>query len=149
MNELIITAEIKHMDQLLEMASDLWKDNYSESEMRSFFNEAMNSDKYKVLLFLIDNKPAAFIFLSIRTDYVEGSNSSPTGYLEGIYVKPEFRKSGIAGKLLSEGEKWIKEKGCRQIGSDAYLDNKVSFDFHVSLGFKEAGKLITFIKNID
>lgn len=149
MRESIISAELNHLDQLLDMASDLWKDDYSQAEMRSFFEEAINSDKQRILLFLNNNIPAAFIFLSIRTDYVEGSQSSPAGYLEGIYVKPEFRKSGIASKLLSEGEKWIKEKGCKQIGSDAYIDNKISYNFHMNLGFNVAGKLITFIKNID
>lgn len=149
MNQTIIVAEPTHLESLLEMASDLWKDDYSEPEMRSFFNEAMKSDKNRILLFLKDKNPSAFIFLSIRTDYVEGSDSSPTGYLEGIYVKPEFRKSGIANKLLSEGEKWFKEKGCKQLGSDAYIDNKISYDFHMNGGFKEAGRLVTFIKNID
>lgn len=149
MRELIIPAKLNHMEQLLEMASDLWKDDYSESETRKFFSEALNSDKNKILLFLNESDPAAFIYLSIRTDYVEGSDSSPTGYLEGIYVKPEFRKSGIAGKLLSEGEKWLKEKGCNQMGSDAYIDNKISYDFHIYAGFKEAGKLVTFIKKIE
>lgn len=148
MIELITPAELNHMDQLFEMASELWKEDYSEGEMRSFFNEAINSDKNRILLFLNNNNPSAFIFVSIRTDYVEGSNSSPTGYLEGIYVKPEFRKSGIANKLLAEGEKWLKEKGIKQIGSDAYIDNKISHDFHIRVGFKEAGRLVTFIKNI-
>lgn len=148
MKEQIITAESEHMEQLLQMASDLWKEDYSETEMKSFFDEAMNSDKYRILLYVADNIPSAFIFLSIRTDYVEGAESSPTGYLEGIYVKPEFRKSGIAGKLLSEGEKWLIEKGCKQIGSDAYIDNKISHAFHLNIGFKEAGRLVTFIKNI-
>jgi aminoglycoside 6'-N-acetyltransferase I len=149
MNKKIIVAELTHIVSLLEMASDLWKEDYSEPEMRSFFNEAMKSDTHTILLSLNNNIPAAFIFLSIRTDYVEGSDSSPTGYLEGIYVKPEFRKSGIANKLLSEGEKWLKEKGCKQIGSDAYIDNKISYDFHMNGGFKEAGRRVTFIKNID
>jgi aminoglycoside 6'-N-acetyltransferase I len=55
---------------------------------------------------------------------------------------------GIAKKLLTEGEKWIKEKGCTQIGSDAYIDNKLSYDFHTGVGFKEAGKLVAFIKDL-
>lgn len=148
MNDKIIIAEENLLDEFLIMSSDLWKEDYNKEEITSFFIESCNSQKNRILFYVKNGQIAAFIYLSIRVDYVEGSNSSPTGYIEGIYVKPEFRKSGIAGKLLSEGEKWVKEKGCKQIGSDAYLDNKGSFDFHLSVGFKDAGKLVTFIKDL-
>lgn len=146
--ELIVKATGKHLEDILTMAKDLWKDDYSEKEMRNFFEEALTSDMFNVLLYLSENIAAGFIFLSIRTDYVEGSDSSPTGYMEGIYVKPDFRKSGVAKKLLIEGEKWLKEQGCKQIGSDTYIDNQMSIGFHIKSGFKEAGRLVTFIKDI-
>lgn len=146
--ESIITAEENHLEDILEMAMDLWKDAYSKDEMRKFFQEAFISDKYKVLLFLSDNMTAGFIFLSIRTDYVEGSNSSSVGYIEGLYVKPRFRKSGAAKKLLFEGENWVKKKGCEQIGSDTWIENQTGIDFHIQSGFKEAGRLVTFIKTL-
>jgi aminoglycoside 6'-N-acetyltransferase I len=146
--ESIITATENHLDDILEMGIDLWKDAYSKDEMRKFFQDALISDNYKVLLYLSDNMTAGFIFLSIRTDYVEGSNSSPVGYIEGLYVKPGFRKSGAAKKLLSEGEKWVKEKGCEQIGSDTWIENQTGIDFHIQSGFKEAGRLVTFIKTL-
>lgn len=146
--ESIIEAKEEHLNDFLEMASDLWKEDYSGDELRAIYLKVFQSTKNKVLLYCIDKKPVAFIYLSIRTDYVEGSNSSPTGYVEGIYVKPEFRKMGTAKKLLDEGEKWLKEKGCTQIGSDAYINNKLSYDFHTSVGFQEVGKLVAFIKDI-
>ncbi|QMU31447.1 GNAT family N-acetyltransferase [Adhaeribacter radiodurans] len=62
----------------------------------------------------------AFLYLAIRTNYVEGSKSSPTGYIEGIYVKPNFHLQGIFRKLLQVGEAWVKEKNGTQIGSDTY-----------------------------
>ena len=35
--------------------------------------------------------PIGFAQCTLRNDYVEGSSSSPVGYLEGIYVKDEYR----------------------------------------------------------
>ena len=145
----IIEAAKEHFVVFLEMAMDLWGEDYDSNQLKDIYLDALQSEKYKVLLCSTENKIIAFIFLSVRVDYVEGSESSPTGYLEGIYVKPAFRKMGIAKKLLAEGEKWIKEKGCREIGSDAYIENVVSHDFHTSVGFKEAGRLVTFIKSIE
>jgi aminoglycoside 6'-N-acetyltransferase I len=144
----IIEAKEEHLEDFLEMASALWEEDYSGDELRKIFQEIFYSQKNKILLYFFDKNPAGFIYLSIRNDYVEGSNSSPTGYVEGIYVKPEYRKMGIARKLFAEGEKWIKENGCKQIGSDAYINNNLSYDFHTSVGFKEAGKLVAFIKDI-
>ena len=146
--ELIIKAEQKHLDDLLEMAVDLWPDE-DRKVFEKHFVKIFNTDNNKVLLFIKSEKIVGFIYLSIRVDYVEGSDSSPTGYIEGIYVKPGFRKSGIARKLFLEGEKWLKENGCRQIGSDVYIDNDVSYEFHTKVGFKVAGRLVTFIKDID
>lgn len=146
--ESIIEANEKHIPDLLEMGLDLWPED-KEEVLRNVFLNILHADNHKVFLFLIEEKVAAFIYMSIRTDYVEGSDSSPTGYVEGIYVKHEFREKGIAKKLLLAGEKWAKEKGCKQIGSDAYIDNTTSYKFHINTGFKEAAKLVTFIKHVD
>jgi aminoglycoside 6'-N-acetyltransferase I len=147
--ESIIEAKKEHLQDFLNMALDLWRSDYESNELKDIFSDALKNEKNKVLFFSVNEKIIAFIFLSVREDYVEGSTSSPTGYVEGIYVKPEFRKLGIAKKLLSEGEKWLKEKGCKQVGSDAYINNIVSHYFHTSIGFKETGRLVTFIKNME
>ena len=43
-------------------------------------------------------------------------------------------------------EDWGKEKGCSEMASDCELDNYLSVDFHKALGFKEANRLVCFIK---
>ncbi|SEB49282.1 aminoglycoside 6'-N-acetyltransferase [Paenibacillus sp. GP183] len=144
----IVEAQQQHLDIFLEMGLDLWTD-YDYEELRVTLLDILQSDKYKVLFYCTDEEFIAFIYLSVRTDYVEGSDSSPTGYIEGIYVKPGHRRKGISRKLLTEGEQWLKGKGCKQIGSDIYIDNKVSYDFHTSIGFKEAGRLIALIKDLE
>lgn len=143
----IIPATIADKAIFLEMALELWPD-YNEAELDITFQGLLSHDKYRLLLYLENKTVVAFIYLSIRSDYVEGSDSSPVGYLEGIYVKPPFRRKGIATKLLEAGTKWLKEKGCCQMGSDIYWDNNASYDFHTRSGFKEAGRLIAFIKTI-
>ena len=45
-------------------------------------------------------------------------------------------------------EDWGKEKGCSEMASDCELDNYLSVDFHKALGFKEANRLVCFIKGI-
>ena len=89
-----------------------------------------------------------FINLAIRTDYVEGSKTSPVGYLEGIYVKEAYRKKGVAKMLWQEAEKWLIKKGVSEIGSDTGTDNVASQKFHQKMGFKKGETLIHYLKKI-
>ncbi|MFG6495108.1 GNAT family N-acetyltransferase [Fictibacillus sp. UD] len=143
-----VEAEEKYLDQITKMGMDLWPDNNSD-ELKEEFAQLLSSHKDKVLLCLNDDEPIAFIHVSLRIDYVEGSRSSPTGFVEGIYVKPEYRRKGISNKLIAEGERWLKTKGCKQIGSDIELTNDTSYHFHTSVGFIETNRLIAFIKDIN
>jgi aminoglycoside 6'-N-acetyltransferase I len=144
---MVIKASVTNLDELMIMATDLWPD-YDYAGLKKTFSDLLYSDKFNVLLYMEGSDTIGFIYLGIRTDYVEGSDTSPVGYVEGIYVKPGNRRKGVAFQMLAAGELWLKEKGCTQIGSDIYIDNQVSYDFHTRIGFKEAGRLIAFIKDI-
>jgi len=99
-------------------------------------------------LYYVGDKAVAFISLSIRHDYVEGMESSPVGYLEGIYVKHGYRKQGIASKLVSFAKEWFVSQGCIQLASDCELDNENSRLFHKKVGFEETNRIICFIMDI-
>ncbi|MCM3719352.1 aminoglycoside 6'-N-acetyltransferase [Fictibacillus phosphorivorans] len=145
--EFIVDASEHYLDELTEMGVDLWPDN-DFHELRKEFSELIHSSKDKVFLYIKDKKSLAFIHVSIRSDYVEGADSSPTGFVEGIYVSSPYRRQGISKKLLIKAEIWLKSKGCTQIGSDIEIHNKTSYLFHTQVGFKEANRLIAFIKDI-
>jgi aminoglycoside 6'-N-acetyltransferase I len=101
-----------------------------------------------VYLAKTNNEIIGFIFLSIRTEYVEGSSISPVGYIEGIYVREKFRKKGIGRRLYEKAKLWLQSKGIQEIGSDTEIDNQTSILFHKRLGFEEASQNIHFIKQI-
>ena len=54
----------------------------------------------------------------------------PVGYLEGIYVRPEYRRQGWVRRLLEAGQDWVRSLGCREFASDCSLNNTGSIDFH-------------------
>ena len=41
---------------------------------------------------MVDGCAVGFAQCGLRRDYVEGTDSSPVGYLEGIFIKEEYRK---------------------------------------------------------
>ncbi len=98
-----------NFNEWLSMGLALWP-HHKREELEKKFRVYLKSDKYKH--FLAQNKDGeylGFINLSLRHDYVEGSSSSPVGYIEGIYVKPKYRKQGVAKKLVKQAENWAKK----------------------------------------
>lgn len=84
----------------------------------------------------------------LRHDYVEGCETRPVGYLEGIYVKESCRMLGIAKGLVRECEAWAREQGCTEFASDCALTNTASLHFHLGVGFEEANRIICFKKSL-
>ena len=89
-----------------------------------------------------------FAQCGLRRDYVEGTDSSPVGYLEGIYVAEDCRNKGVAKALLSACEDWAREQGCTEFASDCELDNTASLRFHLNVGFQESNRIICFTKKL-
>ena len=79
---------------------------------------------------------------------MEGTESSPVGYLEGIFIKAEYCHRGYAKELLAACEAWAKQNGCTEFASDCELDNTGSLQFHLAMGFQEANRIICFKKRI-
>ncbi len=89
-----------------------------------------------------------FAQCQLRTDYVEGTDSSPIGYLEGLFVKEAYRRHGFAKQLVVKCEQWAKLKGCIEFASDCELQNLESLAVHQKLGFTEANRIICFTKSL-
>ena len=101
-----------------------------------------NKFPHEFLYFSSSEEPIAWISLSLRHDYVEGCQNSPTAYLEGIFIIPDYRSQGIADKLLSFAISWAENRGISQLVSDVEFDNQLSQNFHVTYGFREVGRTV-------
>lgn len=144
---MIKKAGIEDSKIVAELAMLLWPDNEISNLEKEMINYII-SENGAVFIYFNETIPVGFAQCSLRSDYVEGTKSSPVGYLEGIYVEVEYRKRGIAKKLLIQCEEWAKSKGCSVFASDCELNNTESLKFHLLIGFEEANKIICFKKNL-
>jgi aminoglycoside 6'-N-acetyltransferase I len=85
---------------------------------------------------------------SIRTDYVNGTSSSPVAYLEGLYVAPDARGRGVARSLVLAVSEWALATGCTELASDTQPENRVSQAVHTQLGFVETERAVFFSKSL-
>ena len=111
--------------------------------------EALSPEAGVVFVAAADGVTVGFAQCQLRRDYVEGTQTSPVGYLEGIYVQEAFRGRGTARALLSACEDWARERGCAEFASDCELGNTDSAAFHLAAGFAEANRIICFTKSLE
>lgn len=98
--------------------------------------------------FCTNGEALGFAEASIRRDYVNGTETSPVGFLEGLYVAPVWRRSGVGRALVAAVEQWTRQQGCSELASDALIDNTVSHAAHAAYGFEETERVVYFRKRV-
>lgn len=144
---MIIKASINDSAAVATLAAKMW-DSHSVEELTAEFEGLILREDAAVFLLRENGRNIGFAQCQLRRDYVEGTDSSPVGYLEGIYVDEAFRHRGYARELLGRCEQWARDMGCTEFASDCELDNTKSLAFHLSVGFDEAKRIICFTKKI-
>ena len=131
----------------LELRLALWPDATADDH-RGYMAISLAQPERYLQLMLYDERrqPLGFIEGSIRSDYVNGTGTSPVGFVEGVYVVPSRRRKGVARQLYAAIADWAKARGCRELASDALVDNEVSQRAHRALGFRETERVVYFTK---
>jgi aminoglycoside 6'-N-acetyltransferase I len=95
----------------------------------------------------LDGRLGGFIELSQR-DYAEGCTSTPVAYIEGWYIDEDLRRQGLGAALVRAGERWARERGLKEIASDAEIGNEVSIMAHKAIGYEEEARIVCFRKRV-
>lgn len=140
-------ASCKDIERIAQLANIMWHGSSLEDLESGFKKDIDNKD---TIVFIVEEKEkiVGFAQCGLRYDYVEGTNSSPVAYLEGIFIEEDYRKKGYAKELVNHCEKWSKDKGCLELASDCELANEGSLKFHMSIDFIETNRIICFKKDL-
>jgi aminoglycoside 6'-N-acetyltransferase I len=142
-------ADISDLSLLTPMTLTLYSGDHIYDDLAEENSALLSSGNDAVFLAFDGEKAVGFSHISLRHDYVDGTEGGAVGYLEGIYVDEDYRDRGIAHALVSAGEQWAKNQGCKEFASDCQLDNTDSLQFHLKLGFTETGRIICFKKSLE
>lgn len=145
--DMVRKAGEKDLEILASLAVQMWNDN-SINDLIAEFSEIISKGKSQFFLKYMEDIPIGFAQCQLRYDYVEGTKTTPVGYLEGIFIKDGYRRKGYAKELLTECEAWAKCNGCQEFASDCETDNINSFRFHKAMDFIEANRIICFTKTL-
>ena len=142
-------AEQPDFDIVAALLCELHTHYVDKDDLMEQHKTLFTDNKQVFFLALYNSKPFAVAHGALRGEYVNGKEYDETsGYLEGIYVQPEYRMNGVAAALVRLSEQWAAEQGCREFLSDCLIDNTDSYLFHMALGFTETERCIFFRKDI-
>ena len=124
-------ATPRDTDTVTDLALLLWPGHGREA-LRQEMEAFCTREDAAAFLASADDVPVGFAACALRWEYVEGTEQSPAGYLEGIFVAAAFRRCGAAAGFASDCE----------------LENEESRLFHAACGFSEVCRTINFVKRL-
>jgi len=131
-----------------QMRNALWPEDSPEAHAREIDAMLSAGDAWAFVAETAAGAAVGFSEMAIRK-YANGCTTRPVPFLEGIWVRTDFRRQGVGARLIAEVEAFAAARGFREIGSDAEIDNRVSHAAHRAWGFSETERVVYFRKPLD
>jgi len=120
-------------------------DGFHEQEMALIFER---KDWFCYFFTDANEQILGFVELSAR-NVADACVSSPVAYIEGLYLKKEYRGMGLGSKAIATILAWCKEKAYTELATDAELVNVDAKEFFKAVGFKESFRIIEFHRRVE
>ena len=128
--------------EYVRMRSSLWPEIGDAEAVEDALEWLARED---AAVFVADTNRALCGFVEVgERAFADGCNTSPVAYLEGWYVDPEQRRSGVGRLLVEAAADWARTRGYREFASDALLENMESQLAHEALGFAEVERAVRY-----
>lgn len=95
------------------------------------------------LIWTAEEKAIGFLELSER-NIVDGCETSPVAYLEGIYIVEAYRGKGLGQQLIEFCKQWTKDNGMSELATDSSWHDVTAQKFHARMGFEETERIVQF-----
>lgn len=140
----IVSPTPAHLDAIAVRRGALWPDSTIEGLQRRIPEVAGPQARDLVPIARDGGTTVGFAEIALRNDDVNGCDSSPVAFPEGIYITPGDRHQGVARALIDAGIDWTDRHGVTEFASDAPLENHASHAFHRAVGFAETERIAYF-----
>ncbi len=144
-------AQSSDRHQLVEMRVALWPESTIEEQMQeldAILSTGMSGTLPGVILVSQekDGSLIGFVEVGLRSHADGCDTERPVGFLEGWFVREQYRNQGAGKELVNAAEAWARSLGCLEMASDTQIDNVESQVVHQALGFEIADRCVHFRK---
>jgi len=147
----IRAAQRSESEALAHLRHALWPDASYEDHLadaRKVFDGVASSLPLVDFVALRHGKLVGFIEVGMRSHANHCDPTMPIGFIEGLFVDEAVRQRGIGRALVGAAEEWARRHGCKEMASDALIDNAVSQLAHEKLGYVVANRCTDFHKSL-
>jgi aminoglycoside 6'-N-acetyltransferase I len=146
-------AEAKDRTNLAAMRVQLWPETTIEEHLAELeaSPSTLGPAGFPVVELVAEDESGiltGFLEVGLRSHADGCDPRKPVGFVEGWFVLEEHRGKGIGAELMRAAEAWAREQGCREMASDALIDNADSERAHEALGFVVIDRCVHFRKAI-
>lgn len=143
-------CRFEHLDDWARLRAALWPDRPAADHRRGLaaILKVGGSELAGFVARAGGGGIVGFAEATIRHDHVNGCETSPVVFLEGVYVEPAHRRRRVALALVEAVAAWGRLHGCGEFASDALAANDESHRFHRAIGFDETERVVFFRRTL-
>jgi len=137
--------EIQHLERLHtalcldpDVEEDILVDEENIKKWRKQLLDFHEDDKNQILIAEIDGEIVGYILFynPIKERFGFKTKHCFGGIIE-LYVKPEFRRRGVATQLIQRCVDYLKSRGAVDVRVDVLMRNKKAMNLYRKHGFKD------------
>lgn len=117
------------------------------NEMRNYWigvNHSLSANNFKLISVEVDNKIVGVVDIELCTK----PNGKHRGEICKLLVLPDYRRKGLAKKLMQEAEQVAWDSGLRLLTLDTNT-NGIMVSLYHSLGWQISGEIPEFAQSVD
>ena len=111
-------------------------DKLKDKDLKSMFVESLKDKNSKTIVAIDNEKTVGYIIFSIR-ERPPFYKIKKRGHVSALLIHKDYRRKGIAARLLDEAKKWFKSKGVKYFDLETSINNLGAVKFYSKSNLKQ------------
>ena len=141
-NNIVSDIKEKDLEQLQQILKNVFNNNISYEKMQNLYKKSKNNKDIYILGYYINDNLVGTVTLNILT-----LPSRKEATIWDLAVKEDYRRLGIATKLMNKAEEIAKKEQIKRIWLFSGFHRKHAHELYIKMGYDE-NRDKAFVKNI-
>jgi GNAT superfamily N-acetyltransferase len=133
------TAAALRQEMGLEWGDDFDAKSHDwRTKFCAYFGGKQATGNAQLFLAFDGETPIGCAVISILDHYRRYAFGTEIGYVNAVYVRPAYRRRGIASRLMQQAIAWASERGCAGVRLRSSDEGRILYE---RLGFREGREM--------